>query len=513
MRVLLNDWGENTVSESLDALKSRLGDVVTLQNVLALVDWDQQTQMPSGAANAKARHLELLSKLEHEMKTDDETGSLIASAEKEVTNASYDSFDGSFVRVARRDYDRARKLPTDLVAEMSRVQTIAHEHWVKARQDNDFAAFVPSLTKILELKQREIECKGYKDHPYDALLDNFEIGLTAADVDAMFSELRVELVPLVKAITERGNVIDDSALHQDFPEDKQRAFAEMVVSKYGFDFTRGRQDKAVHPFCTSFSRDDVRITTRFDPKWLSPALFGTLHEAGHGMYEQGSDPSLEGTILNGGASLGVHESQSRLWENVIGRSYPFWTHFYPKLQETFPAQLGSVSLDSFYRAINKVEPSFIRVEADEATYNLHIMIRFELERDLIGGKLAIKDLPEAWNAKSKAYLGIVPPTNALGVLQDIHWSFGGLGYFPTYSMGNLLSVQLYDAAVKAHPAIPEEIADGEFSTLLGWMHTNIHQHGSKYEPKELIVKATGEPMQSRSYMKYLKTKYSAIYGL
>lgn len=501
------------MSDSLDALKSRLGDVVSLTNIQALVEWDQQTQMPPGAAASKARHVEVLSKLSHEMEVADETGSLIAAAEKEVASATYDSFDASLVRVARRGYDRARKLPTDLVAEMSRVTAMAHEDWVKARQNDDFAAFVPSLTKILELKQREIACKGYKEHPYDALLDNFEIGLTAADVDSMFSELRVELVPLVKAITERADAVDDSPVHQEFPEDKQRAFAEMVVSKYGFDFSRGRQDKSVHPFCTSFSRDDVRITTRFDPNWLNPALFGTFHESGHGMYEQGSDPSLEGTILCGGASLGVHESQSRLWENVIGRSYPFWTHFYPKLQETFPGQLKDVSLDAFYRAINKVEPSFIRVEADEATYNLHIMIRFEVERDVIGGKIAVKDIPEAWNAKSKEYLGIVPPSNALGCLQDIHWSFGGFGYFPTYSIGNLLSVQLYDTAVKAHPAIPEEIADGEFSTLLGWMRSNIHVHGAKYEPKELIMRATGEPMQSRSYMKYLKTKYSAIYGL
>jgi carboxypeptidase Taq len=339
------------------------------------------------------------------------------------------------------------------------------------------------------------------------------LGLTAADVESMFSDLRTDLVPLVKAIGANVAAVDDACLHQAFDEDKQRAFSEMVIGRMGFDFKRGRQDRAVHPFCTSFSRDDVRITTRFDPKWLNPAMFGTFHEAGHAMYEQGSDDALEGTILNGGTSLGVHESQSRLWENVIGRSRTFWSYWYPRLQGTFIEQFKDVTLETFYRAINKVQPSFIRVEADEATYNLHIMVRFEIERDLFAGVLTVEDIPEVWNAKFESYLGIVPPTDALGCLQDIHWSAGLLGYFPTYSMGNLLSVQLYDAAVQAHPAIPDEMANGVYTSLLGWMRQHVHRHGQKYQPKEVIERATGEPMQSRSYVAYLKKKYGDIYGV
>lgn len=501
------------MSTPYETLNARLSDLVSLSNIEALVSWDQQTYMPPGATAAKARHLELLSRLAHEMATSDETGRLIAAAEQAVNGAAPDSVEASMVRVARRDYDRARKLPTDLVSELTRVQAVAHEAWVKARATNDFSVFAPYLTKLLELKHREIDCKGYAAHPYDALLDNFEIGLTVADVEGMFADLRQELVPLVRAISERLTLVDDSCLHQDFPEAQQEQFAMLVAEKFGFDTTRGRLDRTVHPFCTSFSRDDVRITTRFDHTWLNPALFGVLHETGHGMYEQGSAATLEGTTLCGGASLGVHESQSRLWENVVGRSYGFWTYFYPRLQATFPSQLGKVSLDTFYRAVNRVEPSFIRVEADEATYNLHIMIRFEIERDLFAGKIAVADIPAVWNAKSQDYLGIVPPTDALGCLQDIHWSFGGFGYFPTYSMGNLLSVQLYDAAVATHPDIPTQIASGEFGTLLGWMRDHIHQHGRKFEGKELIQRATGEAMQSRSYVRYLKAKYAAIYQL
>jgi carboxypeptidase Taq len=501
------------VSTAFEALKARIGDVVSLNNVVSLVSWDQQTYMPPGAAMAKARHLEVLSRLIHEMMTSDEMGKLIEAAKADPADTRFDSLEASLVRIARRDFDRARKLPLDLVAELTRAETFAHEEWVKARATSNFRAFIPALTTLVDLKHREIACKGYQAHPYDALLDNFEIGLTVADVEGMFEDLRAGLVPLVKDIRQHQALVDDSCLHQHFPEAQQRHFAMLVAQKFGYDVARGRLDTTVHPFCTSFSRDDVRITTRFDPQWLNPALFGVLHEAGHGLYEQGVDAALEGTNLCGGTSLGVHESQSRLWENVVGRSRGFWAYFYPTLQATFPTQLGHVPLDTFYRAVNKVQPSFIRVEADEATYNLHILLRFELERDLFAGKLAIKDIPDAWNANSQAYLGVTPPDDALGCLQDIHWSFGGFGYFPTYSMGNLLSVQLYEAAVKAHPGIPAEIAQGEFATLLTWMRTHIHQHGSKFEGKDVIQRATGEAMQSRSYMAYLKTKYSAIYQL
>ncbi len=498
---------------ALETLKSRLQDVTSLNRINAVLDWDMNTQMPPGGAEARAVQMSLLSRLTHEMFTANETGKLLEDAEKEVAGAAYDSYDASFIRTARRDYDRARKLPTELVSEITRVTALAHGVWAKARAENDFKSFIPLLKKIIELKIRAAECKGYGDHIYDAMLDDYEPGLKYSDVAEMFANLRNDLVPLVKAIGEKVNSVDDSVLHQFFDEGKQRDFAEMVIQKYGYDFTRGRQDPTVHPFETSFSRDDVRITTRFQRDWLNPALFGTLHEAGHAIYEQGMAEELEGNILCGGVSLGVHESQSRLWENLIGRSRGFWKYFYPMLQLYFPKQFGGVDPETFYRAINRVEPSHIRVEADEATYNLHIMIRFELEADLLAGKIQVPELPEAWNAKSKQYLGIVPPTDTLGVLQDIHWSMGLIGYFPTYSMGNLLSVQLYDKAVEAHPSIPSEIERGEFATLRNWLRENVYQHGRKYEPKELVKRATGEPLQSRSYVQYLKNKFGEIYGV
>src|SRR5258706_10443389 len=501
------------MADALTDLKARLNDVTTLNQINALLDWDLQTQMPEGAAESRARHMSIMSRLIHEMFTADETGKLLDEAAVEAKGADYDDDDASTLRVARRDYDRLKKLPTDLVEEITRASALAHNVWAKARADNDFKSYIPALEHMISLKIKAAECYGYTDHIYDALLDEYEPGLKTADVDKMFEDLRKDLVPLVKAIGERVDAVDDSVLHQDFDVDKQRAFAEGVIKDFGYDFNRGRQDRAVHPFCTNFSINDVRITTRFDPRWLNPALFGTLHESGHGLYELNVDQSLEGTILAGGTSLGIHESQSRLWENIVGRSHAFWTHYFPVLQGYFPQQLGSVDLETFYRAINKVHPSFIRVEADEATYNLHIMMRFELEAALVAGKVKVNELADAWNEKSKAYLGIVPPTDTLGVLQDVHWSMGLLGYFPTYSIGTILSAQLYEKAIAADPSIPVEIGQGKFSTLLGWLRENIHQHGRKFEPKELIQRATGEPLQARSYMNYLKTKFRAIYGI
>jgi carboxypeptidase Taq len=500
-------------SLALANLKDRLEKVTSLAQINALLEWDMQVKMPPGGSEARARHMSVLSRLIHETFTADETGALLAAAEREANGLPHDSNDASLLRVARHDYDRDCKLPSDLVAEITKATTLAHGVWVKARAENDFKSFVPSLKRIVELKKRAAECYGYTDHIYDALLDTYEPGLKTADVVRMFADLRRELVPLVQAIRERVDVVDDSALHQDFNPDKQREFAELVVKKFGYDFSRGRQDPTVHPFATSFSRNDVRITTRFDPKWLNPALFGTLHEAGHGMYEQGVGEDLEGNILASGVSLGVHESQSRLWENIVGRSRAFWSHFFPVLQSYFPDQLGRVDVESFYRAINRVKPSYIRVEADEATYTLHIMLRFELETDLLAGKLKVEELPDAWNEKSQAYLSITPPTDTLGVLQDVHWSSGLIGYFPTYALGTILSAQLYDKAVEQNPSIPADMARGEFGGLLTWLRENIHRHGRKFDPPELIQRATGEPLQSRSYIRYLKGKFGEIYRL
>jgi carboxypeptidase Taq len=332
-------------------------------------------------------------------------------------------------------------------------------------------------------------------------------------VRGIFDELKTGLVPLVAAIAERAEVVDDRVLHQSFDEAAQETFGVMVVQRFGYDFSRGRLDRTVHPFAIGIAVNDVRITTRYESDFLNPALFGTMHEAGHAMYEQGVGEDLDGTLLARGASLGMHESQSRMWENVVGRSRLFWQHFYPQLQETFPSQLATTSLDTFYGAINRVQPSLIRVEADEVTYNLHILLRFELELALLEGSLSVSDAPAAWNTKMQTYLGITPPSDTLGILQDVHWSGGMLGYFPTYTLGNLLSVALYEAAVAAHPGIPQELGQGQFDTLRGWLTAQVYRHGRKFEPTELVQAATGAPLQSSSYLRYLHDKFGQLYGL
>ena len=501
------------MGEKFDALKARLGEIHNLDMIAGLVGWDQQTYMPPGGAEAKASQMATLSRLGHEMFVSDETGRLIEDAAAEVEGMAYDSDEASLIRVIREDYTEQTKLPTELVAELTRQTALAHEVWANARQGNDFRAFQPALEKIVELTIRQAEYLGYQDEPYDALLNQYERGITAKQVKAIFDEHKPELVQLIADVRANADAVSDAVLHQPFDVDKQRTFGLNVVQKYGYDLTRGRQDVAVHPFCTHFSRNDVRITTRFNPEWLNPALFGTMHEAGHAMYEQGIAPALEGSPLASGASLAVHESQSRMWENVVGRSKGFWSWALPQLKATFPDQLGSVDLDTFYKAINKVQPSYIRVEADEATYNLHIMLRFELESEMVAGRLNIADLPEEWNDRFEAFFGITPQSDTLGVLQDVHWSSGLIGYFPTYALGNLLAAQYYNQALKAHPSIPDEIASGQFDTLRGWLNTNIHQHGRKFTSEELTRRVTGESIQSRDYIQYLKTKFSDVYGL
>jgi len=498
----------------LQELKTHLADVIHLQHAAGVLGWDQQTYMPPGGAEARAEQLATLSRLAHEMFVAETTGALLEQAAAEVDGAGYDSDQAALVRVVQHDYDLATRVPTKLVEEIARTTTLAHEVWAKARQANDFASFAPMLDKIYDLMRQQADALGYEDRMYDALLDQYEPGMKTAQVEALFAELREELVPFVAAIFERLDAVDDTPVKLNYDVDKQAEFGLKVIEQLGYDMTRGRQDKAVHPFTTEFSINDVRITTRYQEDWMPAALFGSIHEAGHAMYEQGSDPRLEGTMLAGGTSLGVHESQSRMWENLVGRSRGFWQYFYPDLQKLFPEQLGAVNLDAFYKAINAVSRSLIRVEADEVTYNLHIMLRFEMENDLLEGKLAVNDAPDYWNAKMESYLGITPPDNGKhGVLQDVHWSSGLVGYFPTYSLGNFLSVQYWDKALADVPSIPDDIASGNFATLLDWLRANIHVHGRKYWPTELTERVTGEPIQVRSFMRYLKDKYTPIYDL
>jgi carboxypeptidase Taq len=501
--------------EALDKLQARMGELTVLQTSAAVLEWDQQTNMPPGGAAIRAAQLSTLSRISHEMIVSKNTEDLLMKAEKEVESVDPDSDDAAYVRVTRHDFDHASKLPTDLVSTLARTTALAHENWAAARAASDYKKFAPWLEKILDLTRQVATHLGYPNEMYDALLDQYEPGMKASEVREVFNAIKPPSVALIKSIVDLGpHAVDDSVLKRDYDEEKQLHFGESVVKKLGFDFSRGRQDRAVHPFCTSFTSGDVRITTRFDRNFLPSALFGSIHETGHALYEQGVADRYNANILGGGTSLGVHESQSRLWENLVGRSQPFWEYFYGDLKKTFPESLADVKLDQFYRAINKVEPSLIRVEADEVTYNLHILLRFEMEVELLEGRLSVADAPASWNAKMEEYLGLTPPDDAHGILQDVHWSGGGIGYFPTYSLGNILSVQLFEKAnADLGGDIANQIAQGNFAPLLAWLRENVHQWGRKYKPTELVKKVTGEPLNSGPYLNYLQKKFGEVYGL
>ena len=493
-----------------ERLKDRLATISDLNSANGLLFWDRQTYMPEGGVAGRAEQMATLSRLAHEMFTDAETGGLLDSSGE--PNPSSEK--GALIRRARRDYERATRLPAELVAEITRTTALAEPAWVKARAESEWSLFASHLEKIVHLQREAAEHLGYDDHPYDALLDGYEPGARKARLEAMFEELKEGIVPLVRAVARRDHDEDRAApLYGTFGEAEQEEFGKAVIGAFGYDWERGRQDRSVHPFCINFGPGDVRITTRFDKGWLAPALFGTMHEAGHALYEQGINPEYARTPLGGGTSMGVHESQSRLWENLVGRSRPFWAHYYPKLQEVFPEALGEVDSEAFYRAINVLKPSKIRVEADEATYNLHILLRFELEVALLEDELSVADLPTAWNAKMEEYFGIAPENDAEGVLQDVHWSDGLFGYFPTYTIGNVLSVQFFDEAVKQRPEIPIKMKEGEFSTLHTWLRENIYRHGSRYDPDELVERATGRLLDTAPYLRYLENKFGELYNL
>ena len=492
----------------LQELRRLLATVVDLQTTLSVLEWDQQTQMPEAASADRAEQVATLSRITHEHAIDARIGRLLERLDSQLDP---ETVDGALVRIARRDYDRAVCLPADLVEETARATSLAEPAWVEARAVAEWPRFAPHLERIVALRRRAAEAYGFTEHPLDPLIDLHEPGMTRARLERLFAPMTARLIPLVRAVADAADD-RDAVLHGAYDEAAQEAFGRTVVGRFGYDWTRGRQDRAVHPFCTSFGIDDVRITTRFEPDFLPTALFGTMHEAGHGMYEQGIGPELVRTPLADGASMGVHESQSRLWENLVGRSRPLWRAFYPKLQEVFPERLGAVDPETFYRAINRSAPSPIRVEADELTYNLHIFLRFEIEAGLLDGSLAVADVPAVWATKMEQLLGIVPVDDAEGALQDIHWSGGAFGYFPSYAVGNMLSVQLYRAAEAAHPEIEEEMEQGELATLHGWLSENVYRFGRRFDPDELVTRATGRSLDPEPYMEYLETKYGELYG-
>ena len=498
---------------SLAALKTRLLEIDDLQQAGRLLEWDQAAFMPPGGAPARGRHMATLARLAHERFVDAETGRLLDAAAAETASLPFESDEASLVRVTRRAWEEAVKLPVSLVSEIQEHGAHSYQAWTVAKPANDFATMRPILERTLDLSRRMAECFPGHDHIADPLIDFSDYGMKAATVKTLFADLRRQLVPLVRAITSRP-VTDDACVRQHAPEAEQLAFGLEVIERFGFDFTRGRQDKTPHPFMTKFSLGDVRITTRVREDEITDALFSTLHESGHAMYEMGIDRSFEGTPLAQGTSSGVHESQSRLWENLVGRSRGFWEHFLPILQRRFPQQLGAVSLDTFHAAINKVERSLIRTDADEVTYNLHVMLRFDLELDLLEGKVAVKDLADVWRARFEADFGIPVPDDTRGVLQDVHWYAGRIGgVFQGYTLGNILSAQFHASAVQAHPSIPDEIRRGTFGTLHGWLRENVYRHGAKFTASELVPRATGSELRLEPYLDYLWGKYQPLYGL
>jgi carboxypeptidase Taq len=497
---------------ALDTLSERIREIADLRHAADLVEWDERVVMPSGGAPTHGEMQATVRRIAHEKFTSAEIGDLLGRAQDELRSADPTSRDVRLVAVTARDYRKATQVPASYVAEHAQVVSAAQQAWAEARQANTFATFQPHLEKVIALKRQYVGFFPGSTHPYDVLLDDYEPGMTTADVKAVFDVVRPKQIALLKAIAARPQV-DDAALRQPLPEAGLLAFAVDVASAFGFDWSRGRQDKSTHPFATAIGSDDVRITTRFMERYPFSLLFGTLHETGHALYEQGVDRVHQRTLLEGGASLGVHESQSRLWENLVGRSRPFWEHFYPVLQSRLPDALRGVSLDHFYKAINKVAPSLIRVEADEATYNLHVMMRVELEIALVEGRLDAAGLPSEWNRLMEEYLGVQPPDDASGVLQDIHWSAGLLGYFATYTLGNLISAQLWERFEAAHPTRDADMRRGDFSALLAWLRREVHQHGRMFEPQELVERATGSRVDPAPYLRYLERKFGEIYGL
>ncbi len=500
------------MEEKLNQLKAKYAEISDLVAADAIMGWDQQVNMAPGAAEDRGEQLATIESLIHLKATSPEIGELLQHLEAELKSFDGDSDEVRLVKAARRDYDKRTKVPGEFVAEIARTAALAQNKWEKARKESNFDLFQPHLEKLIALRRQYADFFKPYQHVYDPLLDDYEPGLKTAEVQGIFGGLRSKQVELIKAIREKPQV-ESSFLHLNYPEKGQWDFGVKVITAFGYDWNRGRQDKSVHPFTTGFGLNDVRITTRVNEKYLNPAMFGTMHECGHALYEQGIAQKYKRTPLATGASMAIHESQSRMWENLVGRSLPFWKHYYPELQKIFPGQLGNISLDTFYKGVNIVEPSFIRVEADEATYNLHIMLRLELEIAMMEGSLVVADLPQAWNKKMKEYLGITPANDAEGVLQDVHWSTGSIGYFPTYALGNLVAAQLWDVLRKDIPDLDSQIEKGRFDSLLDWLRKHVHQFGAKYEPQELVQKVTGSKINSEPYLRYLQEKFGEIYHL
>ncbi len=505
-----------------EKFSAHIAQVNDLLNTLNILKWDARTQMPHGGSETRGHQLATVSLVAQEMFSSEKTARLIDAAEAEVAHEPDDSYRVRAVRQTRHYYELTRRIPLDIISEKAALSPTSENVWADAKKNNDFASFAPYLEKMLDLVRRQADAIGYAEHPFDALVYEYEPSMTAARLQTLFGQLKAGLLPLLARIVNADKPLPRDLWKTEYPLDKQKAFGLKCAQEFGYDLNRGRLDIAPHPFEVSFTRNDVRITTRYNLNYFPMAFFGTLHETGHALYEQGIDPALTRSALTtdflgqyavGGTSYGAHESQSRMWENQIGRSREFWNVHFAQLQATFPEQLRDADSDLFFRSVNRVRPSLIRVEADEVTYNLHIMLRVEIEMELLSGTLKVRDLPEAWNAKMQAYLGVTPPDDTHGVLQDVHWSGGGFGSFPGYTVGNVMSAQFLDAAHRDLPTLDGSLAAGDYAPLLGWLTENVYRHGRAFDANELLQRSTGSTLDAAPFLHYLDAKFTDVYDL
>jgi carboxypeptidase Taq len=494
------------MADALDDLKTYAAELGQLTNLGMLLAWDQRVLMPPAGARHRGELMAYIQRRGHDVLVDPEVGRLLDELEPRMSSLDPDSFDHGLIRVMRKAYDKEVNVPAELRGEMARAAAEGNAIWQTAKANSDFASFLPALERNIETRRQYVEALAPEGEPYDVLLDDFEPEMKTEDVTRIFAELRDELVPLIAELKERE--IDDSFLEGDYPVDRQIELGNDVIDTFGHRPDSWRVDPTVHPFASSLGRDDIRITTAWYPHNLD-SLFSTMHEYGHGLYQHQLPAEAEGLPVGGPASLGIHESQSRMWENLVGRSLPFWRFYYPRLQQRFPEQLGNVDIDRFYAAVNKSQPSLIRIEADEVTYGMHVILRFELEQDIINGRVELKDLPEIWNQKMHDYLGVDVPDDARGVLQDMHWSAGLIGYFSTYLLGTVMSVQLWEKMQDDVGDLDQLMERGEFTPLREWLEQNVHRHGRKYAPQELMEKAVGSGIDAKPYIAYLKRKFAA----
>jgi carboxypeptidase Taq len=503
------------VASKLDLLRDRLAEVSDLGRARALLDWDQRTQMPAAGAETRAEQAATLARLRHERLVSDDLGSLLDAAAREVEGMPYESDEASLVRAARREWDKARRVPAELRAEITRSASLAEFAWTSFKERSDFAGFLPHLERNIDLRRRYADCfDGFPgfEHPYDPLLDDFEPGMTTAEVGVLFGELRDAVRPLVAEVA-ACDPVDDGCLYGEFPLSAQRTFALELVSDLPLDRDTWRLDPTVHPFATAISPVDVRITTRFDSHYIGTALWSVIHEAGHALYENGIGRALWRSPLCAPPSLGFHESQSRLWENWVARGRPYLERLLPRLRASFREPFAKVEPDGLYRAANRIAPSLIRVEADQVTYNLHVVMRFELEVELFEGRLEPAQLPEAWNARIGEYLGLEVPDDARGVLQDVHWAGAAFGYFPTYALGNLIAAQIWDSLAAALGDLDHQIAAGELTPLRDWLRERLYRHGAKFMPKEMVERVVGGRIEVAPYARQLRERAAEIYGI